>query len=79
MCATFTLDIDTCICILYLASMKLLVHLTEAEWFEFDQICGYFSTLNNIWTVLTSNIPYLQPVSYELIELDVQYFSVVSG
>ena len=42
MCATFTLDIDTCICILYLASMKLLVHLTEAEWFEFDQICGYF-------------------------------------
>ena len=42
MCATFTLDIDTCI--LYLALMKLLFHLTEAEWFEFDLICGYFSS-----------------------------------
>ena len=40
MCATFILDIDTCI--LYLASM-LFVHLTEAEWFDFDQICGFFN------------------------------------
>ena len=45
MCATSTLDIYTCI--LYLASMKLLVHLTEAEWFEFD-LMGLFFNLEQL-------------------------------